>query len=432
MESRQSNIHSLFESRKECTEWNTSYPLRIDDWTPYRVHGALSFNGVKELSFYIHIPFCKQICAFCEYSRIACPDEQAQKKYLKNLRKDIIAFIQSHDCAITLTGFDIGGGTPTSLSEENFAFLLDIYDEVLGMCNKTSDFEPSIEGTFNTLSTQKINRIVSSGIHRLSLGVQSTSGDVLEQVNRQNAKIDEMRHWMRIAWDSGIQKINLDLMYGLQRQGAESIDTDLSVLKELKPQQVTLYELRTNMITCKEIPDKSELYDQYSRYYSGLVSSGYIARFGQNTFSIDNSDHGVSSYLRSRMLMGIPYKGFGISAQSMSPYGVSYNIGKAPNMTRRALLESSFREEYTYNLPPFELAAKYIAIAAYNGSFSIQRVSELIGMDAWEYYKEELKYCLDLGLIYVDNGSAFITKLGFKYYGAVFSLFYAKNSRSDE
>jgi hypothetical protein len=53
-------------------------------------------------------------------------------------------------------------------------------------------------------------------------------------------------------------------------------------------------------------------------------------------------------------------------------------------------------------------------------------------MDAWEYYKEELKYCLDLGLIYVDNGRAFITKLGFKYYGAVFSLFYAKNSRSDE
>ena len=424
--------HALFETRKDNPKWNTSYPLHIEDWAPYRAHKALSFSGVTEMSFYIHIPFCRQICAFCEYSRIACPDEQAQKKYLKNLRQDIIAFIQSHDCAITLTGFDIGGGTPTSLSEENFAYLLDIYDEVLGMCNKTSDFEPSIEGSFNTLSTQKINRIVSSGIHRLSLGVQSTSGDVLEQVNRQNAKIDEMRHWMRIAWDSGIQKINLDLMYGLQRQGAESIDTDLSVLKDLKPQQVTLYELRTNMITCKEIPDKSELYDQYSRYYSGLVSSGYIARFGQNTFSIDNSDHGVSSYLRSRMLMGIPYKGFGISAQSMSPYGVSYNIGKAPNMTRRALLESSFREEYTYNLPPSELAAKYIAIAAYNGSFSIQRVSELIGMDAWEYYKEEFKYCLDLGFLYAENGRAFITELGFKYYGAVFSLFYAKNSRSDE
>jgi hypothetical protein len=116
----------------------------------------------------------------------------------------------------------------------------------------------------------------------------------------------------------------------------------------------------------------------------------------------------------------------------MSPNGVSYNVGKSPSMTRKAMLESSFNEEYTYNLPPFELAAKYIAIAAYNGSFSIQRVSELIGMDAWEYYKEELKYCLDLGLIYVDNGRAFITKLGFKYYGAVFSLFYAKNSRSDE
>ena len=429
MESRQSNIHSLFESRKDCTEWNTSYPLRIDDWAPYRVQEALSFNGVNELSFYIHIPFCKQICAFCEYSRIACPNDETQNRYLQCLRQDILSFIKAHDCDITLAGFDIGGGTPTSLSEDNFADLLDIYDEVMGMCKTSPDFESSIEGTFNTLSEKKINRIVSSGIKRLSLGVQSTSGEVLEQVNRQNAQIDDMLHWMRIAWESGIEKINLDLMYGLQKQSASAIDADLSVLRALKPQQVTLYELRTNMISQKEIPNKSELYDQYSHYFSGLISLGYIARFGQNTFSVDDSDYGVSSYLRSRMLMGVPYKGFGISAQSMSPNGISYNIGKATNMTRRALSESSFKEEFTYNLPPKELAAKYIAIAAYNGSFSLTRVSELLGTDAWEYYKEEFEYCIDLGLLNIENGRAFITELGFKYYGAVFSLFYAKNDR---
>ena len=429
MESRQSNIHSLFESRKDCAEWNTSYPLRIDDWTPYRVHGALSFNGVKGLSFYIHIPFCKQICAFCEYSRIACPNDETQKKYLQCLRQDILSFIEAHDCDITLAGFDIGGGTPTSLSEDNFDYLLDIYDEVLGMCKTSPDFEPSIEGTFNTLSEQKIDRIISSGIKRLSLGVQSTSGEVLEQVNRQNAQIEDMRRWMRIAWESGIEKINLDLMYGLQKQSVSAIDADLSVLRALKPQQVTLYELRTNMISQKEIPNKSELYDQYSHYFSGLVSLGYVARFGQNTFSVDESDYGVSSYLRSRMLMGVPYKGFGISAQSMSPNGISYNIGKATNMTRRALSESSFKEEFTYNLPPKELAAKYIAIAAYNGSFLLPRVSELLGIDAWEYYKEEFEYCIDLGLLNIENGRAFITELGFKHYGAVFSLFYAKNDR---
>ena len=429
MESRQSNIHSLFESRKDCTEWNTSYPLRIDDWAPYRVQEALSFNGVNELSFYIHIPFCKQICAFCEYSRIACPNDEIQKRYLQCLRQDVLSFIKAHDCDITLDGFDIGGGTPTSLSEDNFAYLLDIYDEVIGMCKTSPDFESSIEGTFNTLSEKKINRIVSSGIKRLSLGVQSTSGEVLEQVNRQNAHIDDMLHWMRIAWESGIEKINLDLMYGLQKQSASAIDADLSVLRALKPQQVTLYELRTNMISQKEIPNKSELYDQYSHYFSGLISLGYIARFGQNTFSVDDSDYGVSSYLRSRMLMGVPYKGFGISAQSMSPNGISYNIGKATNMTRRALSESSFKEEFTYNLPPKELAAKYIAIAAYNGSFSLPRVSELLGIDAWEYYKEEFEYCIDLGLLNIENGRAFITELGFKYYGAVFSLFYAKNDR---
>jgi oxygen-independent coproporphyrinogen-3 oxidase len=235
-----------------------------------------------------------------------------------------------------------------------------------------------------------------------------------------------MRKWIDIAWNLGIEKINLDLMYGLQNQTMDTIDSDLSVVKELNTQQVTLYELRTNMIHQKDIPNKAELYEQYCRFYDGLISLGYSARFGQNTFSKDSSDQGVSSYLRSRMLHGVPYKGFGISAQSMTSKGVSYNIGKQPTTVRKSLTNDSFKEEFTYNLPPKEIASKYIAIAAYNGSFSIQRTSELLGTDTLEYFKDELDYCISNDLLYIKGDSVFITKRGFKYYGAVFSLFYAK------
>lgn len=422
------NIHNIFESRKDDPKWNTSYPLQIEDWKLYRVRENLPFCGVTEMSIYIHIPFCQQLCAFCEYARIACPSEMMQKNYLNGVNQDILSFMVKHEGLVTLRGFDIGGGTPTALSEKNFDILMDIYDQTIAKCISSVDFESSIEGTFNTLSIDKIRRMVTSGIKRLSLGVQSTSRDVLNNANRQSARINEMQYWMNTAWDSGVDKINLDLMFGLQGQNESTIAADLLAIEVLKPQQVTLYELRTNMISLKEIPDKTELYTQYSSYYKGLISLGYLARFGQNTFSLNTSDFGVSSYLRSRMHQGVPYKGFGISAQSMSPEGISYNVGKSRATVKQAISGSSFGEEFTYFLPPKELSSKYIAIAAYSGSFSLQRVSKLLKIDAEEYFRDELDYCIGAGLLHVEGGRVFITECGFKYYGAVFSLFYAKTT----
>ena len=59
-------LSDIFEKRKNDSRWNTSYPLSPDDWKVYRVSGELSFSGEKGMSFYIHIPFCKGLCSFCE------------------------------------------------------------------------------------------------------------------------------------------------------------------------------------------------------------------------------------------------------------------------------------------------------------------------------------------------------------------------------
>ena len=69
-------------------------------------------------------------------------------------------------------------------------------------------------------------------------------------------------------------------MYGLKGQDDESIAQDLNVISQLNPEQVTLYELRTNMIALKELPDKDALYQQYCLFYDGLIQQGYYARFG--------------------------------------------------------------------------------------------------------------------------------------------------------
>ncbi|MCI5830954.1 MAG: radical SAM protein [Spirochaetales bacterium] len=369
------NIEELFEERKNNPLLNTSYPLSPNDWKEYLKNEPLIFEE-GDICFYIHIPFCKKICSFCEYSKVILPEEDVQRRYLEVLGKDILSFLETHK-NIRLRGFDIGGGTPTSLSNQNFDLLLNVFDKVLSRVEIAEDFEPSIEATFDTINQYKIDRIAKSKIRRISLGLQSTCDDVLLENNRDNISFLEIQKVMTDLYSSGVKKINLDFMYGIKAQSLESIKNDLKVIKQLKPEQLTVYELRTNMINIKPYKTSNELFEEYSLIFKELSNSGYIANFGQNTFSLDSSDFGVSSYLRNRMLKGIQYKGFGISAQSMSVYGVSYNKGKRLCEIRSSLSDETFEENKAYYLPKREVLSKFIAISGYSGSLDMKAASKI-------------------------------------------------------
>ena len=418
------DIRELFEHRKNDSIWNTSYPVSPADWARYRVPGPLSFASDKELSFYIHVPFCRRLCSFCEYTRMVCPDEEMQSKYVQALDREVSRFVSDH-MDIVLRGFDIGGGTPTALSEKNLDLLLQTFREAADWLDMSADFEPSIEATFDTVTEPKAALIARAGIRRVSLGIQSTDSGVLKMNHRTGIDIESMQRTLDMLHGNGIRKVNLDMMYGLKGQTAEMLRKDLQTISCLNPEQVTLYELRTNMIHECAHMSKEELYQAYAALYDGLTAMGYRARFGQNTFSRDPDDMGLSSYLRSRMLDGVAYKGFGISAQSMSGEGISYNIGKSSGAVRELIDSADYPEEYTYVLPPQEIAAKYIAIGAYSGSFSLSRLTSILGQDAKGCYKEQLYFCLAEGYLEILEDRVYITPKGFKYYGAVFSLFHS-------
>lgn len=422
------NAIELFEQRKDDPLFNTSYPVRPADWARYRVQDSLSFAEEKELSLYIHIPFCKRLCSFCEYTRMVCPNEESQKQYITTVDQDVSNFVSCHP-DVVLRGFDIGGGTPTALTDSNLSLLLQTFREARDWLDVSADFEPSIEATFDTITERKAALIACAGIHRVSLGIQTTDAAVLKENHRNNTNVETMKRTIEMLHRKGIKKVNLDMMYGLKGQTAETLHRDLQTLYYLNPEQITLYELRTNMIHETAHMSKKELYDAYTLLFKGLTAMGYHAHFGQNTFSKDSHDMGVSSYLRCRMLEGIAYKGFGISAQSMSNQGVSYNIGKSSDLLsiNRIISNDCFPEEFTYVLPPEELASKYIAIGAYSGSFDLRRLTQILGLDARDYYKGQLDFCLSEGFIEISEDGAYITPKGFEYYGAVFSLFYLPN-----
>lgn len=397
---------------------NTSYPLSPSDWEQYKVtNQSLDFSLEEEMSLYIHIPFCRQLCTFCEYTRMICPNEEEQMRYLHTLEQDMMHFLENQ--SFILRGFDIGGGTPTCLSDHAFQYLIDIYIRICKQLEKAPDFEPSIESTFQTCTAQKLKSIVQAGIYRLSLGLQSTDVLVLRSCHRASSSLESMKQTMQIAYEIGIRKINLDLMYGLPSQTIESIRYDLQSIAILRPEQVTLYELRTNQLSTTSAQDAQTLYDSYCLLYDALIKMGYHAHFGQNTFSLDKDDFGVSSYLRSRMLQGTAYKGFGISAQSMCQQGVSYNIGKNAANISSLLDYPTYENGDTYILPAHEIANKYIAIAGYCNCFSLDVLHSLFYDVEWLLLQERIHFLVAEDLLYQDNNYLRITRKGFMHYGAV-------------
>ena len=121
---------------------------------------------------------------------------------------------------------------------------------------------------------------------------------------------------------------------------------------------------------------------------------------------------------------GVPYKGFGISAQSMSTKGISYNSLKGSHDLHMPEIEQ-IEEAYTYLLPPEEIAAKYVCIALYSGRFRISALTRLLGEDAKSHFAEEFGWLLEHDYIKMEKDFCQVTETGFRYYGAIAALFWS-------
>lgn len=182
---------------------------------------------------YLHIPFCLELCPFCTFYRIPF-DENLARRYFTALKTQLKRF---HSLGYNFTTVYFGGGTPTVLP-----------DELAGLIKELRDLwdikEISVETNPSDLTGENIDMLKSSGVNRLSVGVQSFQDNLLESVNRirKYGTSEEIR--TRLTEIRGVfDTLNVDLIFGLDGQTRADVAADVEVIKQLEIDQVTCYPL---------------------------------------------------------------------------------------------------------------------------------------------------------------------------------------------
>ncbi len=220
------------------------------------------------LGVYIHIPFCKKICNYCDFCKMNY-NEKYIKNYLNNLKKEIHTRYKGEK----IDTLYIGGGTPTSLTLEELEYLL----EITNIFNKEDDIEFTIESNIEDMDINKINLLKSYGVNRISFGVESFNKESLNILGRTHTK-EEIFDTIDLT-KKYFSNINIDLIYGV----TDNIDTlkeDIHNFLLLDIPHISCYSLilekNTKLYNDKFTPISEDIdYEMYNCIKEELKKKGY-------------------------------------------------------------------------------------------------------------------------------------------------------------
>ncbi len=187
---------------------------------------------MKSVALYIHIPFCKQKCLYCDFPSFAGKEEY-MPLYAAALAKEIDSIKDKKIKTIF-----IGGGTPTYLSLEGW----EVIKKSINRLNMCEDLEFTVEGNPGTFTREKLTFFKKMGVNRLSIGLQAFQDSLLKELGRIHT-IEDFKQSFKIARELGFDNINVDLMFGLPGQTFKQWIDTLKNVTELNPEHLSCYSL---------------------------------------------------------------------------------------------------------------------------------------------------------------------------------------------
>lgn len=184
-------------------------------------------------SAYIHIPFCNNICSYCDFCKL-----YYNKKWIDEYLKSLELEIKSNYKGEMLNTLYIGGGTPSSLSIQQLKYLFKII-KILNL-NKENEF--TFECNIEDITLDKVRLLKENNVNRLSIGVQSFNNKNIKLLNRHHTK-EEVFKKIRLLKENGFSNINIDLIYAIPNETLEELEQDLDYFLELEIPHISTYSL---------------------------------------------------------------------------------------------------------------------------------------------------------------------------------------------
>lgn len=377
---------------------------------------------MEELGIYIHIPFCKQKCFYCDFCSFANKNEM-QGKYVETVINEIKNI--THKEKYTVTTIYLGGGTPSILNPD---YIKNILQEIKSSFEILDDAEITIEINPGTVNEEKLKKYKEYGINRLSIGLQSANDKILKKIGRIH-DYKQFEETFFYAKKCGFKNINVDLMIGLPTQAVEDVKQTLEKIIQKNLEHISVYSLIIEEGTIIEklinenklqLPDEETERIMYWTVVNELKENGYnqyeISNFSKKTYE---SKHNTNCWKQKQ------YIGLGTSAHSYlnkKRYSNTNNIEEyikniqKNNISKNITIHEEQTEESTMN------EYMLLGLRMIQG-ININEFKQKFKIDPTIKYKEILEKLQKENLIQITKTSIKLTKQGIDFGNIVWEEF---------
>ena len=359
---------------------------------------------------YIHIPFCKRICTYCDFTKRVPKNKEMIDEYLLHLKEELFSYEKYFDSVETIY---IGGGTPTLLDNNELTYLF----EMLKDFKNIKEF--SIEINPETLTLEKVKILKKYGVNRCSIGVQSFDNNILKTLGRTHTK-DDVVNAINMLKNEGISNINIDLIFAAPGSNLSSIKNDLNEFYKLDINHLSYYSLILEDNTILNYLYKNKKIDLIdneieAKMYEFIIND--LENNGFKQYEISNfSKEGYESIHNKIYWENKEYIGVGLGASGYLDSIRYTNENHLNSYYKKYIKTSEFIDKNMQFSEEMILGLRLIR------GINIDFVNKKYDKDILNDYKEIKKY-INSGDLIIEDGYLHLTKKGLLIANDIFVIF---------
>lgn len=373
----------------------------------------------NEIGIYIHIPFCKQKCYYCDFISY-CNKDSMIKDYIEAVKKEI----QLQKIKSQITTIYIGGGTPSYIDSK---YIKEIMKEIKNK-DISEKAEITIEVNPGTVTEKKIIDYKNSGINRISIGLQSTQDNLLKEIGRIH-NYEQFLETYKMVREVGFKNVNIDLILGLPNQRIKDLKDSLEKIIKLKPEHISVYSLIVEdgtLIANKisngelELPNEETERNMYWYVKNTLELNGYkhyeISNFAKKGYE---SKHNMNCWNQKE------YIGIGIAAHSYRDITRYSNIEDIEEYIKNVKHEKLERNRIIHEIQKEDDKKKEFMLLGFRkiDGINISEFKNRFGDNPIYLYRQELNKLIAEKLIIIDDDNIKLTSKGINFANLVWEEF---------